>query len=81
MIQEYGYEYDAVLQKPIWELTAGRTTKDKLWGAFCLRSGRDALKAIAREYTPRNVFLPALSCDSMIFPFELYGHKIRYYKF
>ena len=80
MIQEYGYEYDAVLQKSIWELTEGKTTKDKLWGAYCLRSGRDALKAIAREYTPRIALLPALACDSMVFPFELYGHHIRYYK-
>ena len=80
MVKEYGYEYDAVLQKPTWEITKGKTTEEKLWGAYCLRSGRDALKAIAREYMPRVVFLPALACDSMVFPFEMYGHQIKYYK-
>ncbi len=80
MVKEYGYEYDAELQKNIWELTEGKTSKDKLWGAYCLRSGRDALKAIAREYSPRVAFLPALACDSMVFPFGLYGHTIKYYR-
>lgn len=80
MVKEYGYEYDAVLEKAIWEETEGKTTVDRLWGAYCLRSGRDALKAIAREYSPRNVLLPALACDSMIFPFKMYGHQIKYYK-
>jgi hypothetical protein len=80
MVKEYGYEYDAVLNQSIWDATKGKTTKGKLWGAYCLRSGRDALKAIAREYSPRVVLLPALACDSMLFPFEMYGHQIRYYK-
>ncbi len=80
MIKEYGYEYDAVLQNPLWELTEGKTTKEKFGGAYCLRSGRDALKAIAREYSPCVVFLPALACDSMVFPFGLYGHTVKYYR-
>ncbi len=80
MIKEYGYEYDAVLQEKIWNETSGRVTEDKWEGAHCLRSGRDALKAIAREYSPCVVFLPALSCDSMVRPFEQYGHEIRFYK-
>ena len=81
MIKEYGYEYDAVLDKSIWEKTnKGKTTQDKFQDAYCLRSGRDALKAIAREYTPRIVFVPALACDSMVFPFELYGHTVHYYR-
>ena len=80
MVKEYGYEYDATLNEAVWSITQGKTTADQLWGAYCLRSGRDALKAIAREYTPRIVFLPALACDSMVFPFKLYGHQVQYYK-
>ncbi len=80
MVKEYGYEYDAVLNESIWKETANKSTQDKLWDAYCLRSGRDALKAIAREYTPRIVLIPALACDSMIFPFEMYGHTVQYYK-
>ena len=78
--EEYGYEYDATLNEAVWSITQGKTTADQLWGAYCLRSGRDALKAIAREYTPRIVLLPALACDSMVFPFKLYGHQVQYYK-
>ena len=80
MVKEYGYEYDAVLNKSIWEKTKGKTTTGKIWNAYCLRSGRDALKAIAREYTARIVFLPALACDSMVFPFLMYGHTVKYYQ-
>ena len=80
MVKEYGYEYDAVLNQPVWDTTKGNTTEERLWGAYCLRSGRDALKAIAREYAPRIALLPALACDSMLFPFQMYGHQIRYYK-
>ena len=80
MIKEYGYEYDAVLDEKLWEGTKGKVTHEKLGGAYCLRSGRDALKAIAREYEPRTVFLPALSCNSMIMPFKQYGHTVKFYK-
>ena len=80
MVREYGYEYDAVLNASVWEKTAGKVTEDLLWGAYCLRSGRDALKAIAREYKPRVALLPALACDSMVFPFTMYGHKVKYYR-
>lgn len=80
MVKEYGYEYDAVLNQDIWKATEGKTTDQKLMGAYCLRSGRDSLKAIAREYEPCVALLPALACDSMIHPFELYGHQIQYYK-
>ena len=80
MIKEYGYEYDAVLNEEVWKATENSVTDQKLMGAYCLRSGRDALKAIAREHKPCIALLPALACDSMIHPFELYGHKIVYYK-
>lgn len=80
MIKEYGYEYDASLDAPLWEITKCKVTHEKLWGAICLRSGRDALKTIAREYKPTIVFMPALACDSMVVPFEMYGHKVIYYR-
>lgn len=81
MIKEYGYEYDAVLNENLWNLTKGKTTNQRLFdGAYCLRSGRDALKAVAREFKPCTVLIPALSCESMIRPFEQYGHKVSFYK-
>lgn len=80
MVKEYGYEYDAVLDEKIYKETEGQVISGSILGGTCLRSGRDALKAIAREYEPTIALLPALSCDSMIYPFEQYGHKIRYYK-
>lgn len=80
MIREFGYEYDASLQKNLWNTTEGQFTDEKLLGAYCLRSGRDALKAIARETTPCAVYLPALSCDSMFQPFEQYGHQVCFYE-
>lgn len=80
MVQEYGYEYDAALDEDLWNKTKGICTASRLWGANCLRSGRDALKAIAREYSPRITLIPALACDSMVRPFEQYGHTVKYYK-
>lgn len=80
MIKEYGYEYDAVLNEEIWKATEGKVADQKLMDAHCLRSGRDTLKTIAREYEPCVALLPALACDSMVHPFELYGHQIQYYK-
>lgn len=80
MVREYGYEYDAALDTAVWAKTRGSVTSKKLWDAYCLRSGRDALKAIAREYPPGVVLLPALACNSMVHPFELYGHEIKYYR-
>ena len=80
MVKEYGYEYDAVLDEEIWKATEGKVTDQKLMGAYCLRSGRDTLKAIAREYEPCVALLPALACDSMVHPFDLYGHEIQYYR-
>lgn len=80
MVKEYGYEYDAVLNEIKWKETKGKVSNGKILDAICLRSGRDALKAIAREYEPYVVLLPALACDSMVHPFEQYGHVIKYYR-
>ena len=80
MVKEYGYEYDAVLNEEIWRATEGNVTDQRILNAMCLRSGRDTLKAIAREYEPCVALLPALACDSMVQPFKQYGHEVRYYK-
>lgn len=80
MIKEYGYEYEAVLDEKLWARTKDQAAKKEFWGALCLRSGRDCLKAIAREYEPTVVLMPALACESMILPFEKCGHSICYYK-
>ncbi len=80
MIKEYGYEYDAVLNVELAKETAGRCISHFDHGAILLRSGRDALKAVAREYGKSVAIVPALACDSMVVPFRLYGHRIAYYK-
>lgn len=79
MVKEYGYEYNAVVNEELIAKTKWNGTNEKLWGAYCLRSGRDALKIIAREYPNSTVYLPSLCCDSMVTPFELYNCKIVYY--
>lgn len=80
LIKEYGYEYDATIDKKLWVKSKGKVTYDKLWGALCLRSGRDAFKVIAKEYKPSKVLMPALACESMILPFKMNGHNICYYR-
>lgn len=80
MVREYGYEYDAVLDEELYEKSKGKVTHERFMGAMCLRSGRDALKVVAREFELTTVLIPALACDSMILPFEMYGHEVKYYK-
>ena len=80
MIKEYGYEYNAVLDEPLYLKTREKVTYEKFMGGMCLRSGRDALKVVAREFDPTLVLMPALACDSMILPFKTYGHEVKYYK-
>ena len=80
MIKEYGYEYTAQRVSPLWEETADKPAGQLLGNGICFRSGRDALKAVAREFAPANVYMPALSCESMSMPFEMYGHRLTYYR-
>ncbi|MBR2311936.1 MAG: hypothetical protein IKA46_01435 [Clostridia bacterium] len=79
MVKEYGYEYNATTNGDILSVAGWSGTDKKLWDAYSLRSGRDALKVIAREYPNSTVFLPSLCCDSMITPFEMYGCEIVFY--
>ena len=80
MIREYGYEYNSLLRKDIFSITQWKNTNKTLWGAYCLRSGRDALKFIAKTHAGATVYLPALCCDSMITPFEKYGCRVVFYR-
>lgn len=51
-------------------------------GADFFRSGRDALRAIALKYKNKykRVLLPALCCESMVFPFKATGYELFFYK-
>lgn len=79
-IKEYGYEYDASKNDEAWNRLFGTHVKCTTDGTLLLRSGRDALKAVAREYRNAVVLLPALSCESMVSPFQMHGHTVRFYK-
>ena len=79
LVKEYGYEYDAAVDNTLLECTENRFAPHDEAGVLLLRSGRDALKVVAREYDRLTVFLPALSCESMVHPFEKYGHTVKFY--
>ena len=74
---EYGSEFDWDSNAPILRPQAGELP---VADANYYRSGRDALKALARALPASAVLLPALSCDSMAVPFALNGWKVVYYK-
>ena len=79
-IIEFGSEFD-------WDSTLPFLT-DYSKGFFDVnnlqryRSGRDALKAIAKFYKDRTktILLPALCCESMVSPFVMNGYKPVFYK-
>ena len=50
MVKEYGYEYNATINTELFSRVGWSGMDEKLWGAYSLRSGRDALKVIAREH-------------------------------
>ena len=72
---EYGSEYD-------WEANRGFLAGGgpALPGGEYYRSGRDAMKALARAVGCRRVLLPALCCPSMILPFTLNGCQVEFYR-
>lgn len=72
---EYGYEYSSIDNEDCC-LDAPHSLFSN---AHMLRSGRDAFKAIACQYSKCTALLPALSCQSMISPFSLFGHKVLFY--
>lgn len=76
-VREFGSEYD-------WQANERflRPTGDLFADAKKYRSGRDALKAVAKEMVGKYTFvlLPALCCESMVSPFTLYGIKPKFYR-
>ena len=78
-IREFGSEFDWAANEPFV------TTEHKpalLQTPVYYRSGRDALKEIARTNSPRyrRVLLPALCCESMVSPFTMNGYEAVFYR-
>lgn len=80
VIKEIGSEFDWQSNEPFQ--TERQTNRFDCENIFYFRSGRDALKAIARACTPKTttVLLPALSCESMVSPFLMNGYDVLFYK-
>lgn len=80
-VTEYGSEFD-------WSSSAAFEDEDtnshyiKSKSAYRFRSGRDALKAVARQYskTHNTVLLPVLCCESMVTPFSVNGYEVAFYR-
>lgn len=77
LVREFGSEYDWQANQ-CFLLPEGTGFAD----AKKYRSGRDSLKAVAKEMagTYEFVLLPALCCESMVSPFTLYGIKPVFYR-
>ena len=75
-MREYGSEHH-------WQSRQGFegvTRRREIYAWRFYRSGRDALKQVARLHRGAAVLLPALCCESMILPFTLNGCPVRFYK-
>ena len=81
IVKEYGYEYDAKINTELYSSTKNKYANSMYKGAYCLRSGRDALKVVARNCGASVVFIPSLSCESMVTPFILNNYNIVFYKY
>ena len=74
---EYGSEFHRGANAPyLRETDTGFVRPD--WQL--MRSGRDALKALAGLAGRKRVLLPALCCESMLVPFRLAGYEIVLYR-
>ena len=75
-MREYGSEHH-------WQSRAGYVTGSgrlALEGWSFYRSGRDAMKQVAKMHGGTKALLPALCCESMILPFEKNGCAVEFYK-
>ena len=75
-MREYGSEHH-------WQSRQGFegvTRRREIYAWRFYRSGRDALKQVARLHPGASVLLPALCCESMILPFTLNGCPVAFYK-
>ena len=80
-MREWGSEFDLDANLPF--LTEEGSCSHPLNDGTALRyrSGRDALKAVARSLSDkcRKVLLPALCCESMVSPFLMNGYRVEFY--
>lgn len=75
-MREYGSEHHWQSRRGFEGVSRRREIYD--WRFY--RSGRDALKQVARLHRGASVLLPALCCESMILPFTLNGCPVHFYK-
>lgn len=73
---EYGSVFETSSNAPFLRENTGFVRDD--WRLY--RSGRDAMKALARIAGRKRVLLPALCCESMIVPFALNGYEAVFYR-
>ena len=76
---EYGSRFEWSSNQPFLRETGAGLDFDN---ASYYRSGRDAMKALARAKGHKcdTVLLPALCCESMMTPFTLNGYKVGFYR-
>ena len=75
-MREYGSEHHWQSRRGF----EGVTRRREIYAWRFYRSGRDALKQVARLHRGATVLLPALCCESMILPFTFNGCPVRFYK-
>ena len=75
-MREYGSEHHWQSRRDF----EGVTRRREIYAWRFYRSGRDALKQVARLHRGATVLLPALCCESMILPFTFNGCPVRFYK-
>lgn len=75
-MREYGSEHHWQSRRGF----EGVTSRREIYAWRFYRSGRDALKQVARLHRGAPVLLPALCCESMILPFSLNGCPVSFYK-
>ena len=75
-MREYGSEHHWQSRRGF----EGVTCRREIYAWRFYRSGRDALKQVARLHRGATVLLPALCCQSMILPFSLNGCPVAFYK-
>ena len=73
---EYGSIFETSSNRPLVRKDSGFLPSD--WRLY--RSGRDAMKALARAAGCRRVLLPALCCESMLVPFAQSGYELVFYR-
>lgn len=75
-MREYGSEHHWQSRRDF----EGVTRRREIYAWRFYRSGRDALKQVARLHRGASVLLPALCCESMILPFTLNDCLVAFYK-